>query len=666
MKILGANIGYYTKEGYFLSSSELPPHPRPFIGHDASAVLLVNGRVQFATEQERIDRCKHSSSFPMGAIRLCLMEKKLSLSEIDYLSIGCSDTTINSILSRFAQSELRGLSARDFINHQLEEEFGSSFDKNKIIFVPHHIAHGASAIFQSGFKDCLAWSIDGAGDGLCERVVSFFAQQEKVLDTVPAGPKSLGDLYTKISEKLGFGFGDEYKVMGLAAYGNADRHRSRFKLFYRLLEGSGFEIDTAKLIQYVSAYVIQTDSLNAIPQANKDIAAALQELLEDIVLHKVRHFKMVTGHKNLCLAGGVALNCVLVGKILKSNLFEDIFVQPAAHDAGLALGAALYQNQKVQKKKSHLPRITDVYWGNDIGKPKQIKSILKKWDQFITVEESTNIAKKAAKLLHEGNIIGWMQGRSEFGPRALGNRSILADPRKSSSKSFVNKAIKLREAYRPFAPILREEDLHTYFHAPRQVESLPFMNTVLPVKSEWQLKLKAVTHVDGNARVQTVSRKSNPMMYELISEFGNLSKVSALLNTSFNNKYEPIVDSVEDGLVCFLNSRLDALCIGNFLVTKRRSSPDSAILNLCPSWPSYVNIIVDQTQKNRKMRYHVVSKRRTEHRLVISEKTFSILIKLETGKNLYRYCEKLNKKERLEIINDVLKLWERRLIILAP
>jgi carbamoyltransferase len=254
------------------------------------------------------------------------------------------------------------------------------------------------------------------------------------------------------------------------------------------------------------------------------------------------------------MAGGVAHNCSLNGKILYSGLFDDIFVQPASHDAGGAIGAALYVTKSEMKDGSSV-KLDHVYWGTDVSESKIIVEELDRWNKFIDIKKSDNIVNDTAKLLAEGSVIGWVQGRSEFGPRALGNRSILADPRPPENKDIINKMVKKREAYRPFAPSVLEEHVEEYFVIPTSQKQFPFMNFVLKVKEEKQSILGAITHVDGTARIQTVSKASNPMYWNLINEFSKYTGVHILLNTSFNNNAEPIVDSVYDAIVCFLTTK---------------------------------------------------------------------------------------------------------------
>jgi predicted NodU family carbamoyl transferase len=300
---------------------------------------------------------------------------------------------------------------------------------------------------------------------------------------------------------------------------------------------------------------------------HKDFAAGLQEMLETIAWHVIGYWQRQTGHRRLALAGGVGQNCTLNGQLLRRRVFDDVFVHPAAHDAGAALGAAL----KVQADiGGPLPRqrLREVFWGPALPAHDTVRRLLDRWRGFITVRRSTQIERDTAALLARNKVIGWVQGRSEFGPRALGNRSILADPRPKSNRDRVNLMVKQRETYRPFAPSVRAEDLREYFEFPMNMEPPDFMVFTMPVRPDRQDQLGAVTHVDGTARVHAVDASVNPRFWRLLTEFQALTGIPVLLNTSFNNHAEPIVDTVEDAVRCYLTTQIDHLVVGDLIVTK--------------------------------------------------------------------------------------------------
>lgn len=291
-------------------------------------------------------------------------------------------------------------------------------------------------------------------------------------------------------------------------------------------------------------------------------------MLEKIVFHVLAHHKKATGQERLCLAGGVAHNCTMNGEILYSGLFKDVLIQPAAHDAGGALGAA-YWALSQQRSLRRRSKAQHLYFGTHVGDDASIGETLRSWEEFLSIEKVERVVETTAELLGDGNVVGWVQGRSEFGPRALGNRSILADPRPAETQSVVNEMVKKRESYRPFAPSVLEDRVRDFFDVPERQTEYPFMIFVVRVKEEARSILRAITHLDGTARLHSVSRQTNPLYYELISEFGKRTGGPVLLNTSFNNNVEPIVDTVEDAITCYLTTGLHCLVIGNYVVRKR-------------------------------------------------------------------------------------------------
>jgi carbamoyltransferase len=353
------------------------------------------------------------------------------------------------------------------------------------------------------------------------------------IDAFPQS-KSLGVLYLEAIKYIGYASFDEYKVMGLAPYGDPERFLGLLRTSYALLPDGKYDLALDRIDATLKPAVERRAKGAPITQAHMDLAAGLQSALEEIVLHVLRHHQRASGHRRLCLAGGVAHNCTMNGKIARSGMFEEIFVQPAAHDAGCALGAALAVS--VPDGAAPRPRrLSSVYWGRDVGDDRAIRAELDRWSPWLTVERSADVARTAASLIAGGAVIGWVQGRSEFGPRALGHRSILADPRPAENKDRINRMVKKREAYRPFAPSVLEERAHEFFVLPQAASTLGFMVIVLEVREDRRELLGAITHVDGTARVQTVSRAASPRYWDVIHAFGELTGVPVLLNTSFNN-----------------------------------------------------------------------------------------------------------------------------------
>ncbi|MGC5775209.1 carbamoyltransferase family protein [Paenibacillus pabuli] len=639
--------------------------------HDSSAVLLKNGVLVSAIEEERLNRIKHSCKAPLCAIERCLSDNGMEISEVEKFAIYGRETYqnqhyINQYLFTNYSQQREHYNPRIHLAQILSEHFGHEIDKNKIVFVPHHLAHAYSAYALSGYDRSLILSIDGAGDGIAGLILSAEEGELKTLKTIEMND-SLGWFYMRVVRFLGYGNGDEYKVMGLAPYGDPAKYRKLFGKFYHLGENGEYSIRVGNMDILFELFEARKKG-EPITDVHKDLAAAIQEALERILLHVVKHYQEITGHTNLSIAGGVAHNCSANGKILYEGIFKSIFIQPAAHDAGTALGAAYYTHFK-EKGFSVTPRMEHAYLGSDIGDNKTIFTKLQKWTDFLDILPSEDIIADTSQLLADGNVIGWVQGRSEFGPRALGNRSILADPRPPENKNIINHMVKMREGYRPFAPSVSQEYAREYFEIPEttSVKDFPFMNFVLNVRDEKKALLGAVTHVDGTARVQTVSKESNPKYWDLINSFGAKTGVNVLLNTSFNNHAEPIIDSVEDAVVCFLTTRLDRLVIGNYLVSKKQNEPQYE--NLIPSLPLHV-IIKSTTQyvsydKVEKTCFIEVSDHYVKD-TPISLRLYNLLDSMDGISTIRELCDKLQlgPEEREGAVKDFYRLWTDRLVLM--
>jgi carbamoyltransferase len=559
--------------------------------HDSAAVLLADGEVAAAIEQERLDRIKHSNKAPLEAIRWCLEAGGLALGDVDHVAFfgerAFWDRTLADYFLRTPEQRLVA-DAPTLLRQLLERGLGGKLRPGEPAFVGHHLAHAVSAAALSGFDDSLVLVIDAQGDDSSGLVLTARGTDLAPLRRLPVA-QSLGYFYLDVIAHLGFYLSEEYKVMGLAPYGDPSRFRGLFRSFFSLLPDGEYALSLERTRLF--ACCPPRRPWEPIQQVHKDLAAALQEALEELVFHLLRHFREATGLGRLCMAGGVAHNCTLNGKILASGLFSEVFVQPAAHDAGCALGAALFVHH--QNGGDRRPReLRHVYWGRDLGDAAEIERQLAPWRPLIAYERVADPAGTAAQLLARGEVLGWAQGRSEFGPRALGNRSILADPRPAANKERINAMVKKREAFRPFAPAVIEERAGEFFELPPGTVRLPFMVFTVPVKPDQRQLLGAVTHVDGSARIQTVERAANPRFWELLDRFGKLTGVPMLLNTSFNNNAEPIVDSVADAVVCFLTTGLDALIAGDFLVRRGEGGPGGApgYLGLVPSLPRFVEL----------------------------------------------------------------------------
>ena len=431
--------------------------------HDSAAVLVEDGVVVAAAEEERLNRIKHTNKAPVNAIRFCLKKSGIRLSDLDAVAFYGSEDNCARILEGVFYSTVDAapiVTIRELIHQFLSEGVGEDIDDRKLVFVNHHLAHAASAFLQSGFAESLVVTIDGAGDFLSGTVGAWSKSTYHLLRSLPVS-HSLGFLYNAVIAIIGYKVTEEYKVMGLAPYGNPARFRPAFQELYELLPRGEYIIRWDRVERLYSLTPPRKKG-EPLLQIHKDIAASLQETLEQIAFHVIRHFQMETRAPNLCIAGGVAHNSTLNGKLLYSGMFQSIFIQPASHDAGCAIGAALY-TQLVRSSLPVLPQIGHVYWGTDICCREAIESQLEPWSVVLDFEYVPGIAVRAASLIADGKVIGWVQGQSEFGPRALGNRSILADPRPAKNKDVVNRLIKKREAYRPFAPSVVRERTAEYF-----------------------------------------------------------------------------------------------------------------------------------------------------------------------------------------------------------
>lgn len=553
---------------------------------DAAAALVTDYGVQAAAAEERFSGQKATGSFPVHAINHCLKIAQLSPSQIDYVAHGWAYEPLKSFFEesdeiskqQFEQVFSRASQIRCI------QEFLPSFNwTEKLIQVPHHIAHAASTFYLSGFEEALILVADGMGESHSMTIALGKQADIKVIKQVPA-LHSLGLLYSVLTFYLGFKpASDEYKVMGLAPYGNPRLYFNRFMELIQLKEDGTYTIPILfanksfeERESYSETLRIIADHLGPsrepgepITQTHMDIAAGLQHVLQVSLLHVLRYFKRETGQKNLCMAGGVALNCTANSIIRRSRLFSQIFIQPAAGDDGTALGAALYV-QRAYGKNNPSMKMSLPLWGPEYT-DEEIAEALRSYSgcNSIHVASFSELANIVAKRLAEGQVVAWFQGRMEFGPRALGNRSILADPRRPGMRDHLNRLIKKRESFRPFAPAVKAEAAQKYFDIADGEEALDsYMLFVVQVRPTYQGQLPAVTHVDGSARVQVVSRAEQPRFWMLLDAFEKISDTPVLLNTSFNLRDQPIVCAPTQAIETFLESEMDLLVIGHHMVTR--------------------------------------------------------------------------------------------------
>jgi carbamoyltransferase len=645
--------------------------PRVFT-HDGAAAIVEDGKVIAAIEEERLNRIKHSNKFPVGALRFCLDRAGASIKDVDRFAFYATEKYCNTMLARLylTRPEMKVLrDTKTMVHELLQREFKTDIDPDRIIFSRHHMAHAISAYALSGFDKSLVLAIDGYGDFLSGLVALGEGPSLTQIETFPQN-KSLGVFYLEVIQFIGYSSFDEYKVMGLAPYGDPATYRDVVRSFYELRPAGGYELYLDRIVTSLLECVEVRKKGQPFTQQHMDLAAALQQALEEIVLHVLRHYRQATGQRNLCMAGGVAHNCTMNGKILYSGLFDDVFVQPAAHDAGCALGAALLVSYEAGASTDTSQQLQHVYLGTDIGDDTAVADQLRAWQAFIAFEKSPDIARQAAHLMAEGAVIGWMQGRSEFGPRALGNRSILADPRPADNKDRINQMVKKREGYRPFAPSVLEEDVRLYFDIPEGIDKFPFMIFVVQVRPDMRQQLGAITHVDGTARVHTVSRETNSRYWDVINAFKEITGVGVLLNTSFNNNVEPIVDNVEDGIVSFLTTGLDYLVVGDYLIRKRAAGWEEQ-LSMKVSLPPYVRLTQTKGFIDPERMAATCEVRTSYDSRVcasLSGDLCDLLMNLDGEKTIRELLRTnhINSESEQSLVQEMMGLWSQRLVKLRP
>ena len=551
-------------------------------GMDAAAALLVDGQLVAAAEQERFSGKKHTGDFPIDAINFCLAEAGLSIHDIDEIAHGFDYAPYRNLYSGDGiSSELYDrVFSRDAVLSQVRRDL-PDFPESKVFAVGHHLAHAASAAYTSGWDECLVIVNDAMGEVESLSVYDFHDGELEKLHTLSAGD-SMGILYSLITLHLGFDFNsDEYKIMGLAPYGDPSRFRSFFQEAVQLCPDGSIRIPMLKLNQtreerenytasraYLDTHLIQRrNPEQSVNSTHEDVAAALQECLERAVMHVCEHFGNLTGLRRIALAGGVALNCTANGKLMRSHLFDEVYIQPVAGDDGVALGAALYRSAKsgsIRNTRLPAPLFGPNYSQSAIEDALRSFGDRIRWHHFDSLDSTCHAA---ARLISEGRVIAWYRGRMEYGPRALGNRSILADPAHPEMRDRINAMVKKREAFRPFAPACSVEQAHQWFEVAPGTE-LPYMISIVDVRPEMRAKLPAITHVNGSARLQTVSEKDNPDFHHLLRAVGETTGRQMVLNTSFNVKGQPIVNTPEEAIETFLGTGIEYLFVENYYVTR--------------------------------------------------------------------------------------------------
>ncbi len=564
---------------------------------DSSAAIFADGKMIAAIEEERFRRVKHWAGFPSLAIDFCLKDAGVSIEQVDHIAIGRDPKAkflkkllflANNLNGSYKAIKERVQNARKVAS--LEEQFQQHFNvaasviKPKIFQIEHHRSHLASAFFASPFQKAALLSIDGSGDFTTTMTGIGNDNDIDVLASVDF-PHSMGLFYTAFTQLLGFPhYGDEYKVMGLSPYGEA-KYIDKIAKVVHLNSDGLFKLDlsyfvsaTEGIISYgedhlprvspiyskkmISEFGEVRKSNEPLSQYHKDIVASVQKMTEQVIFHILTHLHTETKLDSVCIAGGVAQNSVANGKITRNTPFKNVYIPSAGHDAGISMGAALYVQHQI-KKYPRQNAILSAYTGSSFIN-NEIEELLKNKNiSFRSVNDKELYNVVSERLINAG-VVGWFTGKAEFGPRALGGRSILADPRRSDAKDLLNAKIKRRESFRPFAPSILKEHVRDFF----EVDDIaPFMEKVFPIKKEKQASIPAVTHVDGTGRLQSVDKEVSPKYYNLIEAFYKKTGIPILLNTSFNEN-EPIVNSPEEALDCFLRTNMDMLVLENCIIER--------------------------------------------------------------------------------------------------
>lgn len=552
--------------------------------HDSAAALIKDGKVIAAAEEERFSRVKHSFQFPYASIEFCLREAGISIDEVDHVAyyektLLRFERVLDMIIKAYPftlKPFVKGIP--EWINEKIKVEQKIrkklKFKKN-IFYIPHHISHASASYFASGFENSAILTIDGIGE---HQTTGLWMGKENKMEPLKQidFPDSIGLLYSTFTAFLGFRVNeDEYKVMGLAAYGNPIYTHEIYKLIDTKEDGS-FRLNLS-YFRFREEFKMWSDEFEKlfgkpriqtakVTQKHKDIAASIQLVTEEIYFKILNYLYLITGSKNLCLGGGVALNALANGKIFSNTPFKRVYIIGPAGDGGNAMGAALFSYYNLLRSKERPLQIQNLYLGSGYSDEQIEKALLKHSVNFEKINNEAELIKKTADLLAKGNVIGWFQGRMEYGPRALGARSILANPQKKEMKERVNK-IKIRELFRPFAGSILKKNLNDYFDLQKNVYFSPFMVFCFVVKEKMRRNMASIVHEDFTCRVHSVD-ESDGRYFKLINEFYRITNIPILLNTSFNLKGEPIVESPDQAIEDFLKTSLNYLIIGNFIVSK--------------------------------------------------------------------------------------------------
>ncbi len=565
---------------------------------DSAACIFKDNKLIMATEEERFRRIKHWAGFPLESIKACLKAANINITEVDHITISRNPSAnlfnkikhtvskvrkISSLIDRLANTR-KVSSIKSILAKELNVDESSI--KAEIYNIEHHRSHMASSFFTSPFETAAVLSIDGFGDFTSTMTGYGKGNNIEVYDSV-IYPHSIGTFYTAFTQYLGFmNYGDEYKVMGLAPYGDP-KYVDKFEDIIHLTKNGLFKINEKYFLHsregvtmswedgyptiepIFSEYMVEKLGTarkkgDELTQYHKDLAASAQRMTEKAIFHILNHLQERTGAENLCLAGGVAQNSVANGKMYLKTKFKKVFMPAAATDAGTSVGSALWLYNQIQKNERIEPILTAAT-GCAYSDEELVEALNHRNVSFVRKDDN-EICDLVTDCLIDGGVVGWYKGSSEFGPRALGYRSILADPRREDAKEILNLKIKKREPFRPFAPSVLEDHVADYFE---QSNEVPFMEKVFLIREEKRKEIPAVTHVDGTGRLQSVYREINPKYYDMIKRFYDKTNVPIVLNTSFNEN-EPIVNAPAEAIDCYLRTKMDMLILENYVITRNK------------------------------------------------------------------------------------------------
>ncbi len=566
--------------------------------HDSSAALLKDGVIVAAAEEERFTRKKHDNSFPINAVNYCLKSQNITIKDISHVGfyekpfmkferllsqhLECFPFSLKTFLSSTPSWFTEKLRVVKTIRKKLKYN-------GDIMFIDHHLAHAASSFLVSPFKRAAIVTVDGVGEWTTTTYGTGNENNINLMKEIRF-PSSIGLLYSTITAYLGFSVNNsEYKVMGLAPYGNmnpgTNEHYHKLRKVIDIKEDGSYRFDmsyfkyhyadrmpSGKLCRLLGGPVRKPES--ELTQRHKDIAAAAQLITEEIMTKILNFVQKETKLDDIVIAGGVALNSVYNGKILRKTNFKRIWIQPNATDGGTSIGVVSYIYNSILNHKRNYS-MTDAYLGPGFSNYEIKKFLDENKIKYVEFRNDKDLADSTAELIFNNNVVGWFQGRMEWGPRALGARSILSNPCNPKMQEILNLKVKHREKFRPFAPVVCEDDALRYFDCDNPIpEPTDYMLMVYPIRKEYHQKIPAVTHVDGSGRLQTIRRSQNPLYYDLIKEFGKLSGIPILINTSFNIRGEPIVCTPYDAYKCMMGTGIDCLMMGRFLIRREDNSRD--------------------------------------------------------------------------------------------